>query len=135
MNLRNKKKLIARTLGVGAGRININPSMLAEVKEAITKQDIRDLKNEGIIQIKEIRGVKTKVKRKTKRRGGSIKKRVKVRKESYMNITRKLRSHVKKLRQTGKIDRDAYYAIRKKIKARGFKDLAHFRDHTKEIVK
>lgn len=135
MNLRNKKRLIARTLNVGVGRISLNPSMQAEIKEAITKQDIKDMKAEGIIQIKEIRGVKTKEKRKTKRRGGSIKKRLALRKESYMNLTRKLRSYVKKMRQTGKIDAEGYYELRKRIKARRFKDLAHFRENLREMVK
>ena len=135
MNLRNKKKLIARTLKVGVGRISLNSEMNAEIKEAITKQDIFDLKNEGIIKIKPIVGRKRKEKKKTKRRGGSIKKRVQNRKETYMNMTRKYRKYIQNLRKIGRIDRDKYYEIRKRIKARRFKDFAHFREIVREISK
>ena len=135
MNLRNKKRLIARTLGVGVGRISLNSSMNAEIKEAITKLDIIELKKEGVIKIKPIRGVKIKVKKKTKRRGGSIKMRMHNRKVSYMNITRKLRVYIQKLKQSGKITNEQYYEIRKRIKARLFKDFTHFREQIREMTK
>ena len=54
MNLKKKKILAAKTLGVGRNRIRLLKSRLDEIKEAITKQDIRDLKNDGAILIKEI---------------------------------------------------------------------------------
>ena len=73
MNLSKKKALAARTLDVGKGRILFNMQGLDEIKEAITKQDIRDLHKEGIISIKEIKGRKTLVRRKTRKRMGSRK--------------------------------------------------------------
>ena len=47
MNLSKKKALAARTLNVGKARILFNVQRLGEIKEAITKQDIRDLHKEG----------------------------------------------------------------------------------------
>ena len=44
MNLQKKKELAARTLTIGKDRIMFNTSRLDEIKEAITKQDIKDLK-------------------------------------------------------------------------------------------
>ena len=53
MNLRKKKELIARTLKVGKDRITFVESRLEEIKEIITKQDVRDLVADKAIIIKE----------------------------------------------------------------------------------
>ena len=69
MNLKNKKQLASRTLGVGAGRIAFRNERVDEIKEAITKQDIRDLVEAGAIVIKEIKGKRKKIR--GKRREGA----------------------------------------------------------------
>ena len=56
MNLKNKKALAARTLGVGKGRIIFFPGRIDEIKEILTKQDVRDLVSSGAIMIREIKG-------------------------------------------------------------------------------
>jgi len=66
MNLSKKKELAKRTLKIGKSRIVFLESRLSEIKEAITKQDIRDLKREGAIIIKNIKG-RRKVKKRKKR--------------------------------------------------------------------
>ena len=76
MNLLKKKELSARTLKVGKERVIFVKARLNEIKEAITKQDIRDLRKEGAILLKEIRGRKTKEGRKRRRGPGKIKKKV-----------------------------------------------------------
>ncbi len=43
MNLRTKKELAAKALKVGKERIVFVEARLDEIKEAITKQDMRDL--------------------------------------------------------------------------------------------
>ena len=58
MNLRKKKILAAKTLGVGKNRILFMHNALNEIKEAITKQDIKSLHGEGAIQIRPIHGRK-----------------------------------------------------------------------------
>jgi large subunit ribosomal protein L19e len=132
MNLRNKKKLIARTLKVGIDRIVIDQERIEEIKEAITRQDIKDLKKQKIIKIKEKKGRKKNVKRKTKKRGGSVRKKIKRRKQDYVKITRKLRKHVKGLKKKGEITREENIDLRKKIKARTFKSLGHLREAVKK---
>jgi large subunit ribosomal protein L19e len=54
MNLKNKKELAAKVLKVGVNRISINYERRNELKEAITRQDIKELEKEGVINIKEI---------------------------------------------------------------------------------
>ena len=68
MNLKKKKELAAKALGVGKNRVCFNPEGLSEIKEAITKQDIKDLYEAGAITIKPNSGRKIHEKRKTKRR-------------------------------------------------------------------
>ena len=132
MNLEKKKILAARTLGVGKGRIVLNTSRLEEVKEAITKQDIRDLHKSGAIGIKEVSGRRTIVKRKTRRRQGSIKKKVNTRKKDYMALVRKLRAHLRGALRQGKIDRDQHIKLRKQTKAKIFRSLANLKEHMQQ---
>ena len=56
MNLRTKKILASKALRTGKNRIQFVQSRIDEIKEAITKQDIRDLKDDGAIKIKDIKG-------------------------------------------------------------------------------
>ena len=121
MKLDLKKKLAANALKVGIGRIQFNNNRLDEIKEAITKQDIRDLAADGAIKIKEISGRRKNVKRKTRRRIGKIKVKVKKRKQEYVKITRKLRNYVSELKKQETIDNEKYRELRKKIKNREFK--------------
>ena len=68
MNLRSKKQLAAKTFGVGKGRIVFVNERIEEIKEAITKQDMRNLQKDGVIIIKEIGG-RSKNLKKIKKRG------------------------------------------------------------------
>ena len=129
MNLTKRKELAAKVLGVGKNKVRFNQDHLDEIKDAITKQDIRDLFAEGIITVKETRGRRKIVRRTTRRGPGSIKLVVRHRKRDYMIMVRKLRRHIGELRKQDKIDRVRYYELRKKIKARVFKNKAHLKDY------
>jgi len=132
-NLANKKQLAARTLNVGKNRIHFNSDNFAEIKEAITKQDIRDLHAEGIIMIKPVKGRKAIIKRKTVRGPGRIKRTVSKRKQIYVKITRKLRRYLKELKRIGAIDNNLYLDLRKKIRMREFKSKAHLKEYLKDL--
>lgn len=132
MKLERKKALVARTLGIGKSRIVFNIQNLEAIKEAITKQDIKDLVADNTIIIKEVKGRKANVKRKTRRRAGSIKKKVKNSKQGYMVMTRKLRSQVKHLRDREQISPEQFSDLRKEIRARQFRSLAHMKERIKE---
>ena len=133
MNLTNKKQLASHVLGVGKGRIMFAEDHLAEIKEAITRQDIVDLHKSGAIQIKEVGGRKKTVKRKHRRRTGKVKKKVNTRKKDYVTITRKLRTFLTHLVKTGKLDKEKYNSARKMIRARKFKSKRHLNDSIGEI--
>lgn len=131
MNLRKKKNLTARALGVGKQRIAFVNERKNEIKDAITKADIRDLVRSGAIKIKEIKGRKKVETRKRKRGPGKVKKKLNNRKAEYVIITRKLRGYVKGLYEADKIDRTKYHALRKRIKNREFANQIQIKEYIK----
>ena len=84
MKLDKKKNLAAKTLGVGRDRVIFNINRLDEIKEAITKQDIRDLFSNGAIAVRDIKGRKAVKRRVSRRRMGSVRKKVKNGKRKYV---------------------------------------------------
>lgn len=132
MNLTKKKALAAKTFGVGKSRIIFVNARIDEIKEAITKQDIRDLHKEGAILIREIKGRKRILRKSKKRSVGNVRRKIKPRKREYMIITRKLRSFLKEYGKDN-LSKEDIKEIRKKIKNRMFKDKKSFREWLKTI--
>lgn len=130
--LDKRKELASKVLGVGKNKIRFDSSKLSEIKEAITKQDIREFFKAGIIEIREPKGRRKIERRKTRRRQGKIKKKIKKRKYHYVKLVRKLRRYIKELRKHGKIDQKSYRDIRKKIKAKSFRDKNHLKEYIEE---
>ena len=133
MNLTKKKELAAKSLKVGKNRILFKMENLAEIKEAITRQDINGLYKDGTITIKPIKGRKKIKKRKTRKGPGKIKKKVNKRKQVYVKITRKLRKYLMDLRDKNIIGRELYWKIRSKIRMRDFRSKAALKEYLKGI--
>ena len=133
MKLDKKKELAKRTLKVGKERIVFVESRLEDIKEAITKQDIRNLHEEKAILIKEIKGRK-KVKKSKKKRGiGKVKKKVNKRKQKYVIMTRKLRKYVLEMKKLGKISKEEKEDIRKKIRNKAYKSKSHLKTYIGDL--
>lgn len=128
MKLEGKKALASRALGVGKKRIGFNNERVNEVKEAITKQDMRDLFSSGAIFVHEIKGRKMKVER-GRRRAGRIRNPVKDGKKEYMIITRKLRGYIGELKKQGTVSVEESKLLRREIRARKFRSKAHLKEH------
>lgn len=135
MDLTKKKELAARALNIGKDRIIFNNSRLDEIKDAITKQDIKDLFNSKAIAIKEIKGRKTKKKRKTRIRQGHVRKKVLNKKREYIIFVRKLRKYLSSLKKQGAIKRENYLNLRKEIRARTIKSISQLKERIKELAK
>ncbi len=129
MKLDKKKMLASRTLGVGKQRVHFVASRINEIKDAITKQDIRDLVKEGAIVIKETKGRRKIQKRAKKRGAGKVQLKVNKRKREYIVMTRKLRKYVANLKENGSINKEDYEDIRKKIRNRFFKSKANLKEY------
>jgi len=137
-NLTNKKLLASKVLGVGKKRICFDVDRLNEIKEAITKQDIKDLFSEGFITIRPIGGRKAVHKRNRRRGLGKIHMKVRTRKQDYVKITRKLRKHLKGLKNIGEISNEDFWKIRKKVRMRYFKskaNLVEYLQNEKKIIR
>lgn len=131
MNLKKKKELARKTLKVGKERLIFLKPRLEEIKEAITKEDIRDLQKDGAIIIKNIRGRK-KIKIKKRKKGaGKIKKKLNKRKMNYMVLTRKLRKYIFELKKQEKISKEEAKKLREKIRDKMFRSKAHLKEQIK----
>jgi large subunit ribosomal protein L19e len=135
MNLRNKKELAAKTLHVGKSRIVFVLERMDEIKEALTKEDIRALHQEGAILVKDVKGRKTQIKKKKKRSVGNVRKKVNRRKKDYVIITRKLRGFIRELKNQGRLSNEEVKEIRKKIRNKEFKSKANLKTYIGELRK
>ena len=134
MDLSKKKSLAARTLGVGEGRIRFNVKNIDEIKEAITKQDIRDLVSNKAIFVNEIRGKKAKKPRK-RARAGSIRMRPNNRKREYIILTRKLRAYLSEIRKHETINKEEFLTLRKGVRSKIFRSKAHLKEYIQLMKK
>lgn len=133
MNLGKKKTLASKALKVGKERVVFLQTRLNDIKEAITKQDIKDLKKEGAIVVQNIKGSKKNLKRKTRRSTGNVRKKVNKRKQEYVVMTRKLRRIVVAMKSRGEISQEEAKDIRNKIRNRVFKTSAHLKKYVEEL--
>jgi len=128
-----QKRLAADVLNVGINRVWLNPSRLEDIKEALTKQDIRDLIKDEAIKAKATNHKKVK-KKKKKRTTGKIRKRPRRRKEKYIMLIRKLRRYLKGLKENKKLISKEYHYLRRLAKAGNFKSLEALKEYVKAMV-
>lgn len=126
--LNKKKELAARTLKAGKNRIVFVNSRLEDIKEAITKEDIRELQKDKAIIIKNKKGRKKNTNKKTRKSPGNIRKKVRTRKKDYMILTRKLRKYVAELKNQGKLTAEEVKKLRKEIRNKAFRSKAHIKE-------
>ena len=143
MKLNVKKRLAAHVLKCSPKRIRLDTSKLEEIKESITKADIRALVIDKAIVKKPARGVSRVRARKIhiqkvkgKRKGhGSRKGKATARlsrKASWMNAIRKQKVLLKELRDTGKILKSTYHNLYRKAKGGFFRSVRHIRIYLEE---
>ena len=136
MNLRNKKSLVARILKAGKQRVWFNPAKLSDIKEAITKDDLKSLMQEGSITVKQKTGSsrsrarkKLLQKRKGRQKGiGSRKGKVTARsprKREWIVKIRSQRNLIKELIDKEVISKSTYQELRKKSKGGFFRNKRH----------
>jgi len=138
-----QKRLAAEILGVGESRIWIDPNRIEDVADAITREEIRGLIKDGVIQVKPVhsnsreRWRKRHLQRKKGRRRGYGKRKGKKtarkdKKEEWMNRIRKIRRFLRYLRDNGIIDRKTYRRLYMLAKGGTFHSLASLKHYMKE---
>lgn len=140
-----QRKLAAQILKCGENRIRFEPDKLDDIKEAITKNDVRSLIKNNIISRKRLLTTsrfwarKRKIqKKKGKQQGfGSRKGRKTARlnpKTTWINKIRLQRDFIKYLRDNSMVTSSMYHDIYMKIKGGFFRNLRHLKLYTKERV-
>ncbi len=143
MKLHKKTDLAAKILKCSPRRVRFDPARLTEIKEAVTKFDMRNLIKKGAITKKPIQGVaqfrvrKKKVqKSKGRQKGpGSRKGKATARlkpKRDWMNTIRAQRTVLKRLREGNHIDNQTFTALYRKAKGGFFRSARHIKLYIKE---
>ena len=137
VNLKSKKRLVSRMVGVGVHRVRFNEEHLDDIADAITRDDIRSLMTANTITIKSFTGTSQgraqtkriqKGKRGTKQGSKKGRKGARVGKKTvYVNKVRALRYLLKVSKDRKEITNDSFKKIYKKIGGNTIRNKAHLR--------
>ena len=138
-----QRKLAAQILKCGENRIRFDPEKLEEIKEAITKADIRILINSGAISSRRLlntsrfwaRKRKNQKKNSRQKGFGSRKGKKTARlnpKKTWMNKIRLQRGFIKSLRDGNLIETKDYHELYMKAKGGFFRSIRHLKLYTQE---
>lgn len=143
MKLKVQKRLASQIMKCSPKRVWFDELMLEDIKEAITKADIRALISKGVIRIEhkkcKSRGrsrLRQQQKRKGKRRGHGSRKGKKTarspKKDEWVNRIRAQRKLIKKLKESSKITKKSYNELYRKCKGGFFRNIRHIKVYIEE---
>ena len=137
VNLKAKKRLVSRIVGVGVNRVRFDGDHLDDVADAITRDDIRSLITANTITIKSFTGTsrgRAKAKKIQKSKRGATQGSKKGRKGAregkkavYVKKVRSLRYVLKIAKDRKEIDNNTFKSIYKKIGGNTIRNRAHLR--------
>ena len=142
VNLKKKRELVARILGIGANRVRFEPDKLDDITDSITREDLRSLVKRGTIWTTKVKGTsrgraKTKqaIRKKSGLGPGSKKGKKTARtgkKSAYVTKIRTMRYHLKVMKDRNEINRQTYWLIYKKVDGGQVRSVSHLRDIVKQ---
>jgi large subunit ribosomal protein L19e len=142
VNLKKKRELIARMLGIGANRVRFEPDKLDDIADSITREDLRSLVKRGTIWTTKVRGTsrgrartKQAIRKKSGLGPGSKKGKKTARmgkKSAYVMKIRSLRHHLKVMKDRNEINRQTYWLTYKKVDGGQVRSVSHLRDIVKQ---
>jgi large subunit ribosomal protein L19e len=142
VNLRKKRELIARMLGIGANRVKFEPDKLDNIADSITREDLRSLVKRGTIWTSKVKGTsrgraKTKqaIRKKSGLGPGSKKGKKTARmgkKSAYVTKIRSMRHHLKVMKDRNEINRQTFWLVYKKVDGGQVRSVSHLRDIVKQ---
>jgi len=119
-SVKSQKRMAAEIMKIGKNRVHISPTNLEEVKQAITREDVKKLIKKGIIKKKKINGISSFRKKKhTAQKKKGRRKGVGSRKGKKGARTPKKRNWINKIR----IQRRFLLNIKNKLKKGQFRRL------------
>ena len=140
MDLSNQKRMASQVMKCGIHRVYFNPNNIEEISEAVTRQDIRKLVDEGIIKAKQKKGISSGRKKKMaaqkavgKRKGHGSRKGSKYarfpRKRRWISTIRPIRRTLKEYRADGVISPDTYRQYYRHASGGVFRSVSHMKVH------
>ena len=143
MKLKIQKRLAAHILKSSKNNIILDSSRLDEIKDAITRADVKSLIKDKAIKVKKIKGISRytirknqKQKNKGRRRGPGSKKSSRnariTKKRRWINHIRIQRVFLKNLRDKSVISKASYRSLYMKSKGGVFRSKRHLKMHMKE---
>ncbi|MEK6856639.1 MAG: 50S ribosomal protein L19e [Nanoarchaeota archaeon] len=143
MKLKNQRRIAAQILGVGTSKVWLNPEKLSEIKEAITKSDIRSLISIRTITAKKIphqsrsRSRKLKIKKRKGLRSGQGTRKGKrtarlSRKRTWVAKIRTQRSFLRLIKEKKLIDNNTFVDVMAKAKGGFFRNKRHIKVYLQE---
>lgn len=139
-DLKSQKRMAAEVMDVGESRVRIDPEEQEKVEEAITRKDIRNLIESGVIEKRDVKGTskgrarkKKSQKKKGRRKGqGRRKGRKTARKDSkekWMEQIRAIRKRLKTMKEEEEVTNDQYWKLYDMAKGGFFRDVNHLENH------
>jgi len=139
-DLRNQRRLAAAVLGIGEGRVWIDPLHSDAVAEAVTRQDIRGLAKKGYIAAAQKAGTSRgraralKIQKDSGRRKGPGSRKGaggarNPRKAKWIRTIRPIRATLKEMRESGKVSPAVYRLYYRKAKGGVFRSKNHLVSH------
>ena len=143
VNLKAKKRLVSRVVGVGIHRVKFDSDHLDDIADAITRDSIRSLITANTIKIKSIAGTShgraqkkrvqkgkrgTKAGSKKGRKGARVGK-----KEIHVKKVRSLRYLLKVAKDRKDITNKEFWSLYKKVGGNTVRNKAHLRTLMEEI--
>ncbi len=143
MKLDSRKRIIASMYKIGKKRVTFDPSRLEEIKESITKRDLRSLIKDDAIKISPKRGVsrvrarkRAEQKRKGRQQGVGSRKGKRTarlpRKRAWMTRIRVQRAFLKLLKEKGHLNPHNYRNLYKMAKSGSFRSKRHIQQYISE---
>ncbi|MBD3209325.1 50S ribosomal protein L19e [Candidatus Woesearchaeota archaeon] len=143
MKLDTQKKIAARVLNTSPKRVKIDQTRAEDLKEAITKTDIRGLIGDGAIKKTQKKGVsrarankQLRQKSKGQRKGAGSRKGKQTthtpKKGTWMGRVRAQRAFLNELKARGTIDTSTYALLYRKAKGGFFRDKKHIKLYLEE---
>ena len=131
-----QKRLAASVLKVGQSRVVMDPDHFEDIKNAITRADIRKMINHGYIKVKKTKVKKPDLYKKKRKKGPGRRKGTKgakvTKKRNWINTIRPLRRMLKDLRDKETIDSRTYRNTYMLIKSGMFRSRSHLKLYLKQ---
>lgn len=143
-DLGSQKRMAADLLDCGENRVWIDPDRQADVAEAITREDVRELIDEGVVREKQKKGVsrgrarERDEKRSYGHRKGQGKRKGKKGarnpgKQEWESRIRAQRRELKQMREEGEISPAEYRDLYRKAKGGEFRSVRYLRNYVEDM--